>query len=79
MRPMQQMMGMGGPPAPPPGPPLDHSGPGSSEEEPPSKKQKTEDNLIPEEIFLSKNKVTLSSYMTRSKACYVQFFLQKIK
>ncbi|XP_076454241.1 splicing factor 3A subunit 1-like [Babylonia areolata] len=53
----QQMggMGMGGPPGP-----SQHPGPGMSQDEPPSKKQKTEDNLIPEDIFLQKNKGPVS-------------------
>lgn len=50
MRPMQpHMMGPGHMNAPPAPPPMDM-------DEPPNKKQKTEDNLIPEDVFLSKNK-----------------------
>ncbi|KAL8625577.1 splicing factor 3a, subunit 1 [Nucella lapillus] len=72
MPPMQQMgmggmggpgmggPGMGGPGMGGPGmggPPGMHQRPGGmQQDEPPSKKQKTEDNLIPEEIFLQKNK-----------------------
>ena len=67
MRPMPPMMGgppgppgMGGPPVmggPQRGPPDQDDRPGPSADEPPNKKQKTEDNLIPEDVFLSKNKV----------------------
>ncbi|XP_067668846.1 splicing factor 3A subunit 1-like [Haliotis asinina] len=54
--PPQGYPGPPGPPGPPhrPGPPPPPSGP--VEDEPPSKKQKTEDNLMPEEEFLKKNK-----------------------
>ena len=43
---------------PPPQPPNLPAGSG----EPPSKKQKTEDSLISEEVFLEKNKVSVKCF-----------------
>ena len=75
MRHMQPPMGMGPGPGGMGGPPMaHHPGPGPSQDEPPSKKQKTEDNLIPEDVFLQKNKVGIWTFPLGS-GCLSSVFL----
>lgn len=74
--PPQGYPGPPGPPGPPhrPGPPPPPSGP--MDDEPPSKKQKSEDNLMPEEEFLKKNKVCFLVLQRRQKTSDAALIIQ---